>query len=104
MTTPEMPAWRDDGEPSKSISEFCLLEKMSKPKFHDLVSKGLGPVLIREGNLVRIVESRRSWHQRMLWHAEQQAALREQARRREQASAAGKIAARSPLHVSKRRK
>jgi hypothetical protein len=102
MTQPEMPEWRDDGEPSKSISEFCLRENMSKATFRALAAKGLGPMIIRQGAFVRVVESHKSWRDRMLWHSQQQTALREQARRREQASAAGKIAAASPLHVSKR--
>ena len=102
MAKKEAPAWRDDGEPSKSIAEFCLLEKMSKATFHALARKGLGPVTIREGSLVRVVESRRSWHERMLQHAEEAAAQREQERRRVQAAVAGKAAAASPLHVSRR--
>jgi hypothetical protein len=103
MTTPE-PAWRADDEPSKSIAEFCLRENMSKATFHLLARKGLGPKTIREGAFVRVVESHKSWRDRMLWHSQQADAQREQQRRREQAVAAGKLAARSPLHVSKRRK
>jgi hypothetical protein len=100
--TQDQPAWRDDGEPSKSIAEFCLLERISKATFHALARKGLGPMTMREGSLVRIIESRRSWHERMLWHCQLRSEQREQQRRREQASRAGQAAARSPLHVSQR--
>jgi hypothetical protein len=41
-------------ESTKTISEFCELEKLSKPKYFDLRKRGLGPREMRDGRWVRI--------------------------------------------------
>ena len=96
--------WSTDGQPARTISEWCLEMRISAPTFHKWDKAGKGPVVRRVGNVVRIVEGTQSYHRRMLALAEQEAAQRELQRRREQAAVAGKIAAKSPRHISRRKR
>jgi hypothetical protein len=96
--------WSDNGEPSRSIREWCELEGIATCTFHQLRRKGQGPVVMRLGRLVRVVEGRKSYHERMLKIAEGEAERREQDRRREQASRAGKAAIASDRHPINRKR
>src|SRR5262245_27826989 len=98
--------WSDDGEPSKSISEWCTAEGISTATYHKLSRLGGRPRDLRVPGtrVVRVVESRRSWHARMQKRAQERTAQLEQERRREQASRAGKLAAASPAHICRRRR
>ena len=90
---------------SQTIKEFCRDEKISRCTFHKMQRLGLGPVELRipGTNVVRITAmARREWHQRMAELAQHEAARIEQARRVELAREAGRAAARSALHVSRR--
>jgi hypothetical protein len=97
------------GEQARSLTraEFCALERMSLSTYHKLKRAGLGPDEIKFPGMafVRITaEARREWHERIeAWRKSHAAALEGQ-RRSALASKAGKIAAASPLHVSKARK
>jgi hypothetical protein len=62
--------WSDDGEPSRTIQEWCDLEGIKPCTFHNLCRKGRGPVVMRVGRLVRVVEGRKSYHTRILKFAE----------------------------------
>jgi hypothetical protein len=88
-------------------AEFCALERMSLSTFHKLKRAGLGPDEVHFPGMafVRITaEARREWHERIeAWRKSKAAELEEQ-RRSALASRAGKKAAASPLHISKRKR
>jgi hypothetical protein len=94
-------------EQAKSFTrrEFCLLEKMSSSTYYKLKQMGLGPQEVRFPGMAfaRITpQARREWHEKIeAWHKSKEARVEEQ-RRSAATSAAGKAAAASPLHVSKR--
>jgi Sec-independent protein translocase protein TatA len=92
---------------SLSIPQFCEAEGFGSGAYYKLKHLGLGPeeLPIPGTNLIRITpEARRAWRKRMAEMAREQAAeLEAQAQQRSaRASRAGKLAAQSPLHVSKR--
>ena len=76
---------------------------MSATKYHDLKNKGLGPEELNVDGMIRITpEARAEWRERMAELARSEAAQLEAERRRELAVIAGRAAAASPLHISKR--
>jgi hypothetical protein len=90
---------------SLTIAEFCALERISKAAYYGLRGRGLGPEEFRPPgtSIVRITaQARREWHARIGEAQKSQAAELEVARRSAQAAEAGRIAAQSPAHVSKR--
>jgi len=103
-------------EPAKSITAFCKSKGMSRAFFYSLKRRGLAPKLdeiavpgepgINRGRglkLVRITaESERAWDKQMEQMRASEAAELEAARAREQRVQAGKLAAASPAHVSRR--
>ena len=92
-----------DPNRSMTLSEFRYVENMSPTKYHGLKNKGLGPEEMNVDGMIRITpEARAKWHERMAELAKSEAAQLEAERRRAQAAEAGKIAAASPLHISKR--
>jgi len=95
----------DTDQRSQTIAEFCQHERISKTTFYKLRAAGLGPNELRLPNsaVVRITpEAREAWRVRMTEIAKTEAAQLEVERRRELAAVAGRIAAESPLHVSRR--
>jgi hypothetical protein len=90
---------------SEKIREFCNVEKFSIAFFYELERRGLGPLMldVPGTKFRRVVESHESWRARMAALAQTEDARLETARRRAQAAIAGKVAAASPLHVSKRK-
>jgi hypothetical protein len=95
---------QDTQDTSEKIREFCNVEKFSLAFFYELERRGLGPKMLEiPGTKVRrVVESHESWRARMTQLAKSEDAKLESERRRAQAAEAGRIAAQSPLHVSKR--
>jgi hypothetical protein len=92
-----------DTNRSLTRSGFCYVENISPTKYHGLKNKGLGPEEMNVDGMIRITpEARAKWHERMAELAKSKAGQLEAERRRAQAAQAGKIAAASPLHVSKR--
>lgn len=94
-----------DDDPSFTRKQFCALERISLSFYHGLQQRGLGPDEMRfpHSPMVRITaKSRAEWHRRMEDLRNSEAVLLEAARRRDRAAEAGRIAAQSPLHVSKR--
>jgi hypothetical protein len=103
-------------EPPKSITAFCKSKGMSRAFFYALKRKGLAPKLdeitapgepgVNRGRglkLVRITaESERAWDKQMEQLRASEAAELEAARAHAQRVAAGKLAAASPAHVSRR--
>jgi hypothetical protein len=92
-------------DPNRSLTrgEFCYVENMSPTKYHDLKNKGLGPEELNVDGMIRITpEARAKWRERMADLAKSEASQLEAERRRELASIAGRAAAASPLHISKR--
>jgi hypothetical protein len=92
---------------SLTVGEFCLVERFSKTAYYGLKSRGLAPdeFEIPGTRIKRITpEAHAAWRERMAALAQSEAAQLEAERRRAQAVAAGRIAAASPLHVSKRQK
>lgn len=93
-------------DPNRSLTrlEFCHVENMSPTKYHGLKAKGLGPEELNVDGMIRITpEARAAWRQRMAQLAQSKGAQLEAARRRAQATEAGRIAAQSPRHVSRRK-
>jgi hypothetical protein len=104
-SAPVSPAAPTEDGPSHTISEFCRLEALSTPSYHKLQKAGLGPETYTPPGtrIIRITAKARSaWQQRMAALSASNAAKLEAQRRQEQASRAGKLAARSALHVSGR--
>jgi hypothetical protein len=90
---------------SKTIGEFCQDERISKSVYYDMKRRGIGPVelVIPGTKVIRIThEAQANWRQRMAQLSKGRAMRLETERRRKQTTQAGKIAAASPLHVSKR--
>jgi hypothetical protein len=89
---------------SQTIAEFCESEHISKTTFYGLLKRNLGPEVFEvPGTTIKRITpaAREAWHALMRELAESEAAKLEVERRRELAAVAGRIAARSPLHVSK---
>ena len=94
-----------DIDPKRSLSQngFCYVENISKAKYYELKKRGLAPDETNIDGLIRITpKAREAWHARMAELAKSEAAQLEAERRRELASIAGRAAASSPLHISKR--
>jgi hypothetical protein len=92
-------------DPKRSLSQdqFCWLENISRSKYFELKKRGLGPDVTDIDGLQRITpEAREEWRQRMAERAKGKQAQLEAERRRELAVIAGRLAARSPYHVSRR--
>lgn len=93
-------------DPSETIAEWCKVEKMSKATFYGLRQRNpeLAPqtIEIPKTRIVRVVESHEAWRARITKAMKVKAARLEVARRREIAAIAGRIAAQSPHHVSRR--
>ncbi len=93
------------GGASRTIREFCAIENISITAYYELKKRGLGPDELRvpETKIVRITaDAHNAWRQRMAELKQSRAAELEAERRRELASIAGRAAAASPLHASKR--
>ena len=91
---------------SQTPTEFCFAEHLSKSTYHELKKRGLGPVeLVVPGTkIIRITpEARDAWHAMMAELAGTESARLEAERRRELAVMAGKAAAASPRHASRRK-
>jgi hypothetical protein len=114
---PAAPSNSAAAEPPKSITAFCESRGMSRAFFYALKRKGLAPKLdeisapgepgINRGRGLRLVritaESERAWDEQMEQLRATEAAELEAARARQQRVEAGKLAAQSPLHVSKQK-
>jgi len=96
-----------DIDPRRSLSQkqFCWVENISLAKYFELKKRGLGPAITDIDGVQRITpEAREEWHKRMAELAKGEAARLEAERRRELAVIAGRAAALSPKHVSRRRR
>jgi hypothetical protein len=92
-------------EPDKTIAEFCAAKRISKTSYHALQKRGLGPAeTVYPGTRIKRISAtaENAWD-KMAQLGESEAARLEAERRREIAAVAGRIAARSPLHISRRR-
>lgn len=90
-----------------SISEFCERNGISRSKYHKLKRDGRGPAEMRDGRIVRItLESELAWHKSLTHPTGQLAELRasDEAATRDRGRNAGRLAAQSPRHVSKRKR
>jgi hypothetical protein len=88
-------------------AEWRRARKISTASHYKLKKLGLAPdeIVVPGTNIVRIsAEADAAWERRMARLAESEDARLAADRRRAIASTAGKIAAQSPKHVSKRRK
>jgi hypothetical protein len=94
-------------EPPLTRRQFCAAENISLSTYAKLKRLGQGPkeTHFRGMTLVRITpEARRQWHEDNAKWNKSKAAELEEARRIAIASAAGKKAAESERHVSKRKR
>ena len=92
-------------EPDKTIAEFCAAKRISKASYYEIQKRGLGPAeTVYPGTHIKRISAaaENAWDEKMARLAESKAAKLEAERRREIATAAGRIAAASPLHISKR--
>ena len=93
-------------KPSKTIPQFCEIENLSASSYYKLKRAGLAPdeLHVPGTEIVRITATAyREWRERMATLARTKEAEIERARRAEQRRAAGKSAAVSSRHVSRRR-
>jgi hypothetical protein len=89
-----------------TIEEFCSAEKFGKATYYKIRRLGFGPdeTRIPGTSIVRITQqARRAWHAKLAALRASEAAETEARRRSVQAMQAGRIAAASPLHVSRRK-
>jgi hypothetical protein len=89
----------------KTVLEWCKARHLSRSTYHKLKNFGLGPkeLEIPGTRIKRITpEADAEWEARMAELAKSEAAQLEAERRRAQAAEAGKLAAQSPNHVSRR--
>jgi hypothetical protein len=88
-----------------TIREFCVAEHISRASYYKLRTLGVGPreSRISGTTIVRITQAaRRAWHEQLAEVRQSREAELEERRRSAQAAQAGRIAAASPLHPSKR--
>ena len=100
-------AFVDESERSMTPAEWRWKRRVSKSSHYELKKRGLAPeeTIVPGTKIARISpDADRRWEARMARLAETEAARLEAVRRRELASVAGRIAAESPRHVSKRQK
>jgi hypothetical protein len=96
-----------DDPRSRLISDFCFIENFSPTTYFKLHRLGFGPEELcpPQSKIRRITrEAHVEWRQRMRELAQSEAGALEHERRRRQASEAGRRAAASPKHVSRREK
>jgi hypothetical protein len=96
----------DDKNRSMTRVEWCRHRNVSKSTFYKLKRLGLAPVedSIPGTRVARIsAESDQRWLERMAELSREDAAQLELTRRRELAVIAGRIAAQSPRHVSRKK-
>jgi hypothetical protein len=92
-------------ERALTTAEFCAAERVSVSTYYKLRRLGVGPCEERVPGtaIIRITpEARRAWHAQLAEMRQSGEAELEERRRRAHAAHAGKMAAASPLHVSKR--
>src|SRR5262249_44066236 len=90
-----------------TIQQWCTKRNYSLTTFYNLKKKGLAPELIDPlgcGGQRITQESDRRWEKKMLRLSKQEKARKEAERRSKQAQTAGRIAAKSPLHHSNRKR
>jgi hypothetical protein len=100
------PEQSDDLGRAITPREFMVAEHLSPSSYAKMRRMGTAPrEFIIPGTRIRRItpEAHREWRQLMAVYTASTAARLEEARRSVQASQAGKIAAQSPLHVSKRK-
>jgi broad specificity phosphatase PhoE len=90
------------GLPSYTIKQFCKLENISPPTYHNLKNRGLGPREMRPTRgIVRISpEARREWHAML----ERMPAEEQRQWLRERAVRIAEKSVQSPKHISKTRR
>lgn len=87
-----------------TIAEFCKVEHISKFSFYKMKKEGLAPQVLEIYNIKRITpEARAKWHAMLMRRQQQKAGKLEAQRRVKLAQQAGRIAAASPRHQSKRK-
>ncbi|HEV7982423.1 MAG TPA: hypothetical protein VGP86_05960 [Xanthobacteraceae bacterium] len=92
-------------ERALTIGDFCAAEHVSVATYYKMRRLGVGPCEERIPGtaIIRITpEARRAWHERLAEMRQSGEAKIEERRRSAHAAHAGKMAAASPLHVSKR--
>src|SRR5262249_44946615 len=92
-----------------TIEQWCLKRNRSDTSYYNLRKAGLAPEVIdppcKDGGGPRITQqSDRNWEKEMVRLAKQESARKEAERKSAQASMAGKIAVKSLLHVSNRKR
>jgi hypothetical protein len=97
---------KDIGPSALTIAEFCWRQKISVPSYYQLKKRGLGPVEMRFGNVVRITpEAEADWRAArenpVGAEAEDNAARAANLKARGQHAA--KVSISSPNHIANRR-
>jgi hypothetical protein len=91
-------------EPSMTIDEFCLAERISRATYFKLVRTGYGPgtICLPGTRVTRITaEARREWQRKMAAMQTDEKVERERLLRSNAARRAGNLAAASPRHICK---
>jgi predicted DNA-binding transcriptional regulator AlpA len=89
----------------ESIEEWCLRRGISRTTFCNWVKRGRAPTVIRIGN-VGLITARNDadWERRETRRTKSKAERLERERRPKINAAAGRLAAKSDLHISNRRR
>ena len=89
----------------ENIEQWCARRGISRTTFCEWEKRGRAPTVIRVGGVARITaRNDEAWERSEARRAKTKAARLEAQRRSKTNTAAGRIAAQSPLHVSKREK
>jgi hypothetical protein len=91
---------------AKTIPQFCK-NRMSPASYYKMRRMGNGPREFRVPGIRLVLitaKAEAEWEKRMASRSAQATVKREFERRSQQATMAGRLAAKSPLHVSQRRK
>jgi hypothetical protein len=94
-------------EPDKTLAEFLAQKRISKAFYYDLKKRGFGPdeTTYPGSRVIRIsAAAEQAWNEKIAALAASKAAKIESERRHAQAVEAGKAAAASAKHISKRKR
>jgi hypothetical protein len=92
-------------KPSLTIKQFCVRETMSLASYYKMKRLGYGPreMVVPGTEIIRITPTaHREWREKLEARSRTEEAELERKRRADQRRAAGKTAAASPLHVSRK--
>jgi len=93
-----------DTNPNLLLPELCAVDRISLTTYFKMKKLGIGPRETHFLDAIRVTpEDRRAWHRKLQKQHEKKSSQLAQERRNAMRRIAGRMAAASPRHVSKRR-